>query len=63
MGAVFHDIWMNPCEVVKQRLQMKNTPYFNQTYGNIIKQIYRTEGVSAFYLSLPTQLFMNDIRI
>lgn len=59
IGAFFHDIWMNPCEVVKQRLQMKNSPYFNQSYSRIISQIYRTEGFSAFYLSFPTQLFMN----
>lgn len=58
-GAFFHDIWMNPCEVVKQRLQMKNSPYFNQSYGHIVSQIYRTEGVQAFYLSFPTQLSMN----
>jgi hypothetical protein len=58
-GSIFHDIWMNPCEVVKQRLQMKNSPYSSQNYSQIIKQIHRTEGIKAFYLSFPTQLFMN----
>ena len=58
-GAFFHDIWMNPCDVVKQRLQMKNSPYLNMSYSRIVSQIARTEGFSAFYLSFPTQLVMN----
>lgn len=58
-GAFFHDIWMNPCEVVKQRLQMKNSPYLKMSYSRIVSQIARTEGFSAFYLSFPTQLVMN----
>jgi len=59
LGAFFHDLWMNPCEVLKQRLQMKNSPYINQSYGRIANSIYRQEGLRAFYLSFGTQLSMN----
>jgi hypothetical protein len=52
-------LWMNPCEVVKQRKQMKGSPYINKSYPHMIKEIFRTEGFRAFYLSLPTQLSMN----
>ena len=59
LGAVCHDLWMNPCEVVKQRKQMKGSPYINKSYPHMIREIFRTEGFRAFYLSLPTQLSMN----
>lgn len=59
VGALTHDLWLNPCDVVKQRLQMKNTPYYNYTYGQIVRHIYHTEGVRAFYLSFMTQLYSN----
>ena len=61
LGAFFHDLWMNPCEVLKQRLQMKNSPYINQSYGRIANSIYRQEGLRAFYLSFGTQLSMNGM--
>ena len=37
VGSVVHDAWMNPCDVVKQRLQMKDSPYVNKTYLSIIR--------------------------
>ena len=52
---------MNPCEVLKQRLQMKNSPYINQSYARIANSIYRQEGLRAFYLSFGTQLSMNGM--
>ena len=61
LGAFFHDLWMNPCEVLKQRLQMKNSPYINQSYARIANSIYRQEGLRAFYLSFGTQLSMNGM--
>ena len=43
--------------VVKQRLQMYNSPYRGAVH--CIKTVYRTEGVKAFYRSYTTQLSMN----
>jgi len=37
IGAVMHDLWLNPCDVIKQRLQMKNSPYHNKSYGHIVR--------------------------
>ena len=59
IGAIAHDAWMNPCDVVKQRLQVKGSPYVNMSYSSIIGQIYRNEGIRAFYLSFPTQMATN----
>jgi solute carrier family 25 iron transporter 28/37 len=44
-------------KVVKQRLQVYNSPY--KSCMDCIKQVYRTEGGSAFYRSYTTQLTMN----
>lgn len=43
--------------MVKQRLQMYNSPYRNAL--TCIRHIYKTEGVFAFYRSYTTQLAMN----
>lgn len=43
--------------VVKQRLQMYGSPY--KTCSECIRQVYRSEGLSAFYRSYTTQLAMN----
>jgi len=43
--------------VVKQRLQMYNSPYRN--VFNCIQRIYEKEGLFAFYRSYTTQLAMN----
>ncbi|XP_043269387.1 mitoferrin-1-like [Venturia canescens] len=57
VATLLHDGVMNPAEVVKQRLQMYNSPYRNAI--SCIKHIYKTEGVFAFYRSYTTQLAMN----
>ncbi|XP_034937103.1 mitoferrin-2 isoform X2 [Chelonus insularis] len=57
VATLLHDGVMNPAEVVKQRLQMYNSPYTNVL--NCIHHIYKTEGVFAFYRSYTTQLAMN----
>ena len=59
LGALVHDLYMNPCDVVKQRLQFKGSPYVNMSYPRIISDIYRAEGIRAFYLSFPLQLMTN----
>ncbi|XP_035740516.1 mitoferrin-2-like isoform X2 [Vespa mandarinia] len=57
VSTILHDGVMNPAEVIKQRLQMYNSPYRNVI--SCIKLIYKREGVYAFYRSYTTQLAMN----
>ncbi|XP_063787940.1 mitoferrin-1-like [Pseudophryne corroboree] len=57
LATVLHDAVMNPAEVVKQRMQMYNSPYKSMLH--CIQVISRTEGVGAFYRSYTTQLLMN----
>lgn len=57
VATILHDGIMNPAEVVKQRLQMYNSPYRNVV--SCMTSIYKSEGISAFYRSYTTQLAMN----
>ncbi|KAL2731365.1 mitoferrin-1-like isoform X1 [Vespula squamosa] len=57
VSTILHDGVMNPAEVIKQRLQMYNSPYRNVI--SCIKLVYKREGVYAFYRSYTTQLAMN----
>ncbi|XP_033219867.1 mitoferrin-1-like [Belonocnema kinseyi] len=57
VATLLHDGVMNPAEVVKQRLQMYNSPY--RSISSCIRHVYKTEGVVAFYRSYTTQLAMN----
>ncbi|XP_077118952.1 mitoferrin-1 isoform X3 [Ranitomeya variabilis] len=57
LATVLHDAVMNPAEVVKQRMQMYNSPYRGMLH--CIRTVSRTEGVGAFYRSYTTQLLMN----
>lgn len=43
--------------VVKQRLQMLNSPY--RGVWECARHVYRTEGLRAFYRSYGTQVAMN----
>uniref|UniRef100_A0A3B3UYD0 Solute carrier family 25 member 28 n=1 Tax=Poecilia latipinna TaxID=48699 RepID=A0A3B3UYD0_9TELE len=56
-ATVLHDAIMNPAEVVKQRMQMFNSPYRGvlDCMGSLLRQ----EGPAAFYRSYTTQLTMN----
>lgn len=56
-ATLLHDAVMNPAEVVKQRMQMFQSPYRN--CRDCILKTYRAEGVSAFYRSYTTALTMN----
>ncbi|KAI6241785.1 hypothetical protein M3Y99_00299000 [Aphelenchoides fujianensis] len=56
-ATVAHDLVMNPAEVVKQRMQMKFSPYGGSL--ECARCVYRTEGLTAFYRSYTTQLMMN----
>ncbi|CAL1616083.1 unnamed protein product [Knipowitschia caucasica] len=57
VATVLHDAIMNPAEVVKQRMQMYNSPY--RGLWDCVRTITHSEGVGAFYRSYSTQLTMN----
>lgn len=57
MATVLHDAIMNPAEVVKQRMQMFNSPY--RGVLDCMGSLLRREGPAAFYRSYTTQLTMN----
>ncbi|XP_014779809.1 mitoferrin-1 [Octopus bimaculoides] len=56
-ATLLHDAVMNPADVIKQRMQMFNSPYRNCSHCVFV--ILKQEGVRAFYRSYPTQLTMN----
>lgn len=56
-ATLMHDAIMVPSEVVKQRMQMYNSPF--KTSTSCAAHIYRKEGLRAFYRSYSTQLTMN----
>ncbi|XP_017772776.1 PREDICTED: mitoferrin-1 [Nicrophorus vespilloides] len=57
ISTLLHDGIMNPAEVVKQRMQMLNSPY--KSVMHCLMKVYHTEGPRAFYRSYSTQLTMN----
>ncbi|XP_035572883.1 mitoferrin-1 isoform X3 [Canis lupus baileyi] len=57
MATLLHDAVMNPAEVVKQRMQMYDSPH--RSALSCIWTVWRTEGLGAFYRSYTTQLTMN----
>lgn len=57
MSTLLHDAVMNPADVVKQRLQMYDSPYASVLH--CIRETHRREGLKAFYRSYGTQLLMN----
>lgn len=57
LATFLHDGIMTPADVVKQRIQMYNSPY--RGVVDCIRKTYRLEGLSAFYRSYTTQLTMN----
>lgn len=57
VATVLHDAVMNPAEVVKQRMQVYNSPY--RGLWDCVRTVTRNEGIGAFYRSYSTQLTMN----
>ncbi|XP_058828742.1 mitoferrin [Topomyia yanbarensis] len=57
LATLVHDAISNPADVVKQRLQMYNSPY--RSILHCARVVYQTEGLRAFYRSYSTQLVMN----
>ncbi|XP_050522291.1 mitoferrin-1 [Daktulosphaira vitifoliae] len=56
-STIIHDAIMTPTDVVKQRLQMSNSPY--NGILNCVSSVWRAEGIGAFYRSYLVQLCMN----
>lgn len=56
-ATLIHDAISNPTEVIKQRLQMYNSPY--KSVVHCARIVYQQEGMRAFYRSYSTQLCMN----
>uniref|UniRef100_A0AAQ4QX91 Solute carrier family 25 member 28 n=1 Tax=Gasterosteus aculeatus aculeatus TaxID=481459 RepID=A0AAQ4QX91_GASAC len=56
-ATLLHDAIMNPTEVVKQRMQMYNSPY--RGVLDCVRAVWHKEGAAAFYRSYTTQLTMN----
>jgi solute carrier family 25 iron transporter 28/37 len=54
-ASFFHDFFMTPMEVIKQRIQLTRTPSVMQVTQMIIKD----EGIIALYRSLPVMYLMN----
>ncbi|XP_055922491.1 mitoferrin-like [Eupeodes corollae] len=57
IATILHDAIANPTDVIKQRMQMYNSPY--KSVLSCVKGIYQDEGPKAFYRSFSTQLIMN----
>ncbi|KAG5674153.1 hypothetical protein PVAND_004137 [Polypedilum vanderplanki] len=56
-ATLIHDAISNPTEVIKQRLQMYDSPYKSVT--DCARKVFKQEGFGAFYRSYTTQLVMN----
>ncbi|KAI8627561.1 mitochondrial RNA-splicing protein MRS3 [Xylariaceae sp. FL1651] len=57
-ATVASDALMNPFDVIKQRMQIKNSSKMYRSMTDCARYVYRTEGLSAFYISYPTTLSM-----
>ncbi|CAG2106322.1 unnamed protein product, partial [Medioppia subpectinata] len=57
LATLLHDAVMNPAEVVKARMQVFNSPY--KSAMNCFLDVYRREGLRAFYRSYMTSISMN----
>ncbi|KAI8337238.1 mitochondrial carrier domain-containing protein [Chlamydoabsidia padenii] len=56
-ATLSHDIMMTPFDVIKQRMQLKDSVY--RSVRECAKIVYAKEGIKAFYISLPTTLTMS----
>ncbi|SAM09201.1 hypothetical protein [Absidia glauca] len=56
-ATLSHDFMMTPFDVVKQRMQLKDSVY--RSVRECARKVYAKEGIMAFYISLPTTLSMS----
>ncbi|CAJ2508749.1 Uu.00g137750.m01.CDS01 [Anthostomella pinea] len=57
-ATIASDALMNPFDVIKQRMQIQNSSKMYRSMPDCARYVYRTEGLSAFYVSYPTTLSM-----
>lgn len=57
-ATIASDALMNPFDVIKQRMQMKDSAKIYRSMPDCARTIYRNEGLAAFYVSYPTTLSM-----
>lgn len=57
VATLIHDAISSPTDVIKQRMQMYNSPYTSVV--SCVRDIYKREGFKAFYRAYGTQLVMN----
>ncbi|KAF2685750.1 asparaginyl-tRNA synthetase [Lentithecium fluviatile CBS 122367] len=55
-ATIASDALMNPFDVIKQRMQLHGSVY--TSVPHCARQVFRNEGLSAFYVSYPTTLCM-----
>ncbi|EMD68798.1 hypothetical protein COCSADRAFT_81349 [Bipolaris sorokiniana ND90Pr] len=55
-ATISSDALMNPFDVIKQRMQMHGSIY--KSVPQCAREVLRTEGIGAFYVSYPTTLCM-----
>ncbi|KAK4999706.1 Fe(2+) transporter [Elasticomyces elasticus] len=55
-ATIASDAFMNPFDVIKQRMQIHGSIYTSIT--QCARAVFRNEGIRAFYVSYPTTLFM-----
>ncbi|KAI1332268.1 mitochondrial RNA-splicing protein MRS3 [Xylariaceae sp. FL0255] len=57
-ATIASDALMNPFDVIKQRMQIQNSTKMYRSMLDCARYVYKSEGVSAFYISYPTTLSM-----
>ncbi|WPG98040.1 Hypothetical protein R9X50_00082400 [Acrodontium crateriforme] len=55
-ATIASDAFMNPFDVIKQRMQLHGSTYTSLT--DCASKVFRAEGLRAFYVSYPTTLAM-----
>ena len=55
-ATVVSDAFMNPFDVIKQRMQMQDSRH--RSVISCARTLHATEGLRAFYISYPTTLTM-----
>ncbi|QRV74078.1 mitochondrial carrier protein [Ceratobasidium sp. AG-Ba] len=56
-ATIASDALMNPFDVIKQRMQIKDSAF--RSVLTCARTVYRNEGLTAFYISYPTTLTMS----
>lgn len=58
-SSMFHDLIMTPTEALKQRIQLMRSENPNISVRTVAREIYKREGLVAFYRSFPVNYAMN----